>query len=105
MSNLDNQVAEAKGWVKTVTSGTDSINVWSDNEHRIKAVFDGYSPSTNPTQAMGLLKEMGGVVEYVTSIKGEWCSVGRHAEPWSYGSTPEEAICRAYIEWRKNNES
>lgn len=114
---LNEQVAKAKGWerkeveewgLEDEETGEPEINTreaWVDENGNIRSsgIECGWTKDLN--KAFELIEEMGkdeNTQVYITSPSGstEWLVTVN--SDFYYGKTPQEAICRAYIAWKKD---
>jgi len=101
---LNEKVAKARGWVKEKKkkSHNNHIIFWVDKEGKYTASISEYKPDEDITRAFELVKEMGSAFHCLErGPKGHWF-VDWHGgkETTKACKTPEEAICRAYVEWK-----
>lgn len=112
LDELDCQIAEARGWERKKATLSDEIGwqvAYDDTylfENHVWFRDSGWQPTRNARQAMVLLEEMphwqvtkrstGETVCFAdrSDIEGNWYP--------GKGATPCEAICRAWLAWRRS---
>jgi hypothetical protein len=97
-SDLDYWVALAQGWVQLRGWWYTNERCWvrDSTSYSVSGIAESprpYTPSTNGQQCMELIEKF---IQYHRRVKSGWCAVIKHDNKY-YGSTPQEAICRAVV--------